>query len=230
MFNTKFKTNIKVLALGAHPDDVEIGAGGYLSRLRRELDAEINFGIMTYGLPYVNNSQEKRAKEAIEAVGILLGYDNETDTNQRVRFAYQKDCELHMHIHELIRIIEQWIEEIDPDLILTHAGCDLHDDHKQVFNATISAARDYHGDILIYQAPSTIPNEFSPNFFVEVMDEDFNRKVDAINKHSSQIGKRFMKQGYSDSISQAWSTFHRFPPKNKLEAFKVYQSFFICKK
>lgn len=226
MVFTKYKKQLKVLALGAHPDDVEIGCGGFLSKLRREFDAEVYIGIMTYGKPYAGDPIDGRAKEAIEAAQVLLGYDC-TEIEKKIRFGFQKDCELHKNIHELVRIIEHWLKEIEPDLLLTHDSGDLHHDHEEVFRATISAARDFHGDILVYQAPSTIPNEFSPNFFVEINEEDFERKVSAINKHSSQYGKRFVEQGYSARISQAWAAFHRLPPQKQLEAFKIYKSFLI---
>lgn len=227
MLNAKFKQEVTVLALGAHPDDIEIGAGGFLSRLKREFNADINFGIMTNGIVDSQKHESQRTNEAIHAARILLGYENATDISKNIRFAYQQDCELHKNIHELIRIIEHWITEIQPNVIFTHASADLHDDHKQVFNATISAARNYHGDIFIYQSPSTIPNEFTPNCFVEIQEEDFQRKVSAIKKHASQLGKHFMEPDYSDNIAQAWAVFNRLPSHKKLEAFRIYQSLFM---
>jgi LmbE family N-acetylglucosaminyl deacetylase len=41
--------NPAVLALGAYPDDVELGAGGLIARLIRQLDAEVHMAILTYG-------------------------------------------------------------------------------------------------------------------------------------------------------------------------------------
>ena len=224
MLITNNHNELKILALGAHPDDIEIGAGGFLSKLKN-VNAEVYFGIMTYGQPYSPDPLiNKRVIEAKKAACTLLDFEL-SELDSHVRFAYLRDCELHKNVHKLIRVIEQWIKEIEPNLILTHASGDLHDDHRQVFYATISAARDFHGDILMYQAPSTIPNEFSPNFYVEISEEEFQKKVKAINVHSTQHGKRFMEQGYSDSISKAWAAFHRFPAQTKLEAFNIYQSF-----
>ncbi|XOF32898.1 MAG: PIG-L deacetylase family protein [Candidatus Electrothrix sp. YB6] len=228
MFIASYPNELKVLALGAHPDDIEIGAGGFLAKLRREVRAEIYFGIMTYGQPYSPDPLiNTRADEAKKAACTLLELEL-SESKDYIRFAYLRDCELHKNVHKLIEVIEQWIKEIKPDLILTHASGDLHDDHRQVFYATLSAARDFHGDILLYQAPSTVPNEFAPNFYVEISEEGFQKKIEAINMHSSQHGKRFMEQGYSDSISEAWAAFHRLPPQTKLEAFKIYQSFLMA--
>ena len=227
MLISSYHNELKVLALGAHPDDIEIGAGGFLAKLRKEVNAQVYLGIMTHGQPYSPDPLiNKRVDEAKDAACTLLNLDPSEAINY-IRFAYLKDCELHKNVHELIKVIEQWIKEIEPNLILTHARGDLHDDHRQVFYATISAARDFHGDLLMYQAPSTIPNEFSPNFYVEVSEEEFKKKIEAINMHSSQHGKRFMEQGYSDSISKAWSAFHRLPAQTKLEAFNIYQSFMV---
>ncbi len=222
LFTCKANERIKVLAIGSHPDDIEIGAGGFLSRLQKEYDAEVHFGIMTYGTS-LELPTEKRIKEARAAAQILLGY-TENMLNKQIHLGLKKDCELHKDIHELIRIIETWLKTIRPNILLTHAKGDLHDDHRQVNKATLSAARDFHGDILTYQAPSTIPNEFSPNFFVELTDEEFTRKINAINCHSTQKGKWFMEQGFYEGMCNTWAMLHRLPTK-KLEAFGIYQAF-----
>jgi LmbE family N-acetylglucosaminyl deacetylase len=211
-----------LLAIGAHPDDIELGGGGSIHRLRSELDARVHFLVMTHGLQSWEASGEfdrdQRHQESIKAAQVL-GID-ECD----VTILSYQDCGLHRERHPLIREIERLIGSGDFDVVLTHAKGDTHNDHEIVCEATISATRAFHGTVLLYQAPSTIVSEFRPTLFVNLAPDDFEAKQRALREHVSQREKSFMAAEWPLWIARSWAAFLN-APTGLLEAFQVYKSF-----
>ncbi|MHC4174196.1 MAG: PIG-L deacetylase family protein [Planctomycetota bacterium] len=218
-----------VLAIGAHPDDVELGCGGFISRFVLDCRAKVHVAIMTYGTHHWQKGkvfqEDERAKEALRAVRILLGIATDRAAQKYLHLGGFKDCELANAGHALVAFVEDLIDLTRPDIILTHAPRDLHDDHRQTHHATLSAARGLHGTILFYQTASTIPNQFTPTFFVQLCQDEFDKKMLALEAHSSQRGKDFMSHTQITKIAEAWAGFHHMDGDTKLEAFALYQSF-----
>jgi LmbE family N-acetylglucosaminyl deacetylase len=219
----------RVLAIGAHPDDIEIGAGGYIHRLKQKCQAAVHYLILTEGLqgltlqPNGDGASQRRyeAQAAAEVLGIspdaveVLGYP---------------DCRLHEHGHALLREIERRLfdEQGIPkyDVVLTHCREDDHADHRILYESTVSAVRNFHGSVLFYQSPSVRPNGFRPTFFVRLDEADVARKYEAIYAHVSQRGRQFMTARRTHGLADNWAIFLRQPEGTFLEAFEVYKSFF----
>ena len=218
-----------VLSIGAHPDDIELGCGGFILRLVRDCKAKVHLAIMTYGTHHWQKGkvfqEDERAKEALQAVRILLGTATDKAAQEHLHLGGFKDCELANTGHALIAFLEDLIDLVKPDIILTHAPRDLHDDHRQTHNATLSAARGTHAAILFYQTASTIPNQLTPTFFVQLGEDELKKKILALGAHSSQRDKDFMSHTQVTKTAEAWAGFHHMDGDTKLEAFSVYQSF-----
>ena len=170
-----------VLAIGAHPDDIEFGCGATLLRLREE-------GATTYGLVLsvgerghdISAVSQLRIDEARAAAQVIELSD--------ITFHNFPDTQLHEH-KEAIRVaIEQALVRWQPDIIFTHNGHDVHTDHHTVFDATREAARGAY-TILCYENPNT-PPAFNPGYFIDVSDyiED---KISALARHKTQMGKSY---------------------------------------
>jgi LmbE family N-acetylglucosaminyl deacetylase len=218
-----------VLAIGAHPDDIEIGAGGLIHRLIRERNAVVHFLILTEGIQHRDPDQSyepsMRREESIKA-GISLGLPAEN-----IEVLKFPDCGLHAFNHDLIREIEGRVNlaarRVRPyDLILTHHGQDTHPDHREAHEATISALRYCSGLVLLYQAPSTKPNGFHPNFFVNLEPDAILQKDRALQAHHSQHGKDFMRVARTVGMAAGWATFHRSSAEY-VEAFEIYKAFWM---
>jgi LmbE family N-acetylglucosaminyl deacetylase len=219
----------RVLAIGAHPNDVELGAGGFIHRLATRCGATVHYLILTAGVQGLPNRSptaalERRA-EAHNAADLL-----QTQPRINVELLSYPDCQLHECGHELIREIEKRLYDEQGgcafDAILTHAAEDTHADHRAAHEATLSAVRDFHGTVLMYQAPSTKPNGFRPTFFVKLEQEDIDQKNLAIMAHVSQRHRSYMTVSRAGGMADNWSIFLRQPKGTYLEAFEVYKSYF----
>lgn len=169
----------RILAIGAHPDDIEIAAGAALAKMR-DTGYHISGLVMTYGEQ--GGDAEIRPHEA-EQGAQFLGLD-------QVEVYHFTDTHLESDSVEITRAIEKAIMREKPDIILTHSEHDLHQDHQAVFHATLRATRNYPATILCYESPS-ITQDFHPTYFVDVCDY-VDVKVEAIRQHWDQKGKPYM--------------------------------------
>jgi LmbE family N-acetylglucosaminyl deacetylase len=163
-----------VLAIGAHPDDVEIGAGGTLAAHAAAGDV---LAILTLSWGAVGGDMEQRARESQEAADVI---------GARL---YLKDLE-DTHISEgnpTIALIEQVIAEVAPTVIYTHSVHDLHQDHRSVHRAAMVAGRRV-SRVYCYQSPSATI-DYRPTHFVTV-DDYLGRKLKLIDAFGSQAGIR----------------------------------------
>ncbi|MCL4854076.1 MAG: PIG-L family deacetylase [Bryobacteraceae bacterium] len=222
---------LRVLAIGAHPDDIEIGAGGFIARLVRDVSAHVDFLVLTHGLQgpqlgqlYSRTQRTSETQKAADQLGI-------TGKGGKVYFLsdeHYKDCRLHEVGHDLIKQIEQRVFANDDqqyDLVLSHAADDSHQDHCQAHESTVSALREFRGTLLLYQAPSTKPHKFHPTFFVTLDDDAIYRKDIALMCHISQRDKPELTGIVrTQGMAKTWALFLRLPAAF-LEAFEVYKSF-----
>jgi LmbE family N-acetylglucosaminyl deacetylase len=216
----------RVLAIGAHPDDIELGCGGFIRRLFQADAARIRFFILSRGLqhpvPGRTFSPGKRiqeAEDAAEVLGVPAG---------EVRLEQFEDCKLHLSLHAIIQELE--LEIVGPDgepnfdLVLTHAGVDTHFDHETTCKATLAATRSFHGTLLLYQSVSTEPTAFRPNYFVSLDSETIEIKQEALRCHESQRDKPFMQLVRTEGMAKSWGVFHRRPDAF-FEAFELHKSY-----
>jgi len=173
--------NQVVLAIGAHPDDIEFGAGATLLHYREQ-------GCRTYGLVLTNgergngndgetDSRTREARQSAQVIALL-----------ELRLLSFPDTRLHICKADVRRVIESALRELSPDVILTHTPHDVHSDHKTVFEVTREAARGAY-TILCYENPNT-PPEFKPDYFVDVSDY-LDDKIKALARHKTQSQKPY---------------------------------------
>lgn len=170
----------RILAIGAHPDDIEIAAGATLAKLH-------DGGHYIYGLVLTQGEYggdaSVRPKEARNGAR-FLGLDD-------IKIMSYSDGCLKEEWYELIKTIEGTIGEVRPDIILTHSAHDIHQDHQAVHEATLRAGRS-QCTILCYESPSASP-DFVPTLFVNVADY-VNIKINAVAAHWDQKEKPYMKE------------------------------------
>ncbi len=231
MFLLPTQQPLRVLAIGAHPDDIEIGAGGFIARLVRDISARVDYLILTHGLQtprfgefYRPIERAQETRRAAEQLGI-------PNTGGAVEFLPEehfKDCKLHEVGHDLIQQIERRVfvdGEQKYDLVLSHAANDSHQDHCQAHESTITALRNFRGTLLLYQSPSTKPHRFHPTFFVTLDEDAMSKKDLALMAHISQRDKPELTGILrTQGMAKTWALFLRCPSLF-LEAFEVNKSF-----
>lgn len=162
---------MKILAIGAHPDDIEFGCGGTLISLREKCDAELSMLVMTKGerFRYGETSREKEQVEASKVIGADF------------RMLDMKDTCLDMR--ECIDAIEDALGTIQPTHVFTPYGEDTHQDHRTLALATESAMRNNY-NLLYYECIS------SKGLFPMIMssiEDTIEKKCHALEKHESQL-------------------------------------------
>ncbi|MDG6902806.1 MAG: PIG-L family deacetylase [Nitrososphaerota archaeon] len=168
---------MEILAIGAHPDDVELGTGGLLIKAARR-----GHGVHIYtatrgsagGDPMARVIEAQKSAKLIGAKNLWL--DDLPDTRLREGI-------------DLISRIESRIDMIHPDLILTHHVRDVHHDHRTLALATIEAAR-YESNILAYEIPLT--RDFEPRTLFDISDT-IDDKVELVNTFASQREKIYTR-------------------------------------
>ena len=162
---------MKILAIGSHPDDIEIGCGGTLALLG-DAGCEINLFIMTDGgESRVVSLRKKEQKCSAE----ILGAAN-------IRYASLPDTNIHLSFRKAVDLIEVELRRVEPDYIFTHHKIDTHQDHRTVYEATVSACR-RRPNILCYESLST--EEFYPNVLVDISDF-IDKKIESVSAHVLQ--------------------------------------------
>ncbi|MBH1965375.1 MAG: PIG-L family deacetylase [Comamonadaceae bacterium] len=162
-----------VLAVGAHPDDVEIGCGGALARHHSRGDEVI---ILTLSRGTNGGDAVVRTAEAQRAAALL---------GARLEIGELPDARISEGL-ETIGLIEEVVRAVSPTHVYTHSRHDAHQDHRNTHLASIVGARDIP-NVYCYQAPSSTI-EFRPNLFIDISSH-IGTKVDAIAAYHSQVSR-----------------------------------------
>ncbi len=164
---------MNILAIGAHPDDLEIGCGATLYKYAKH-GHKVHAMIMSDGA-LGGDSSVRRAEQARS--NEILGIEN-------VFWGGYRDTEIPLN-KEVISMIEANIKQVQPVFIFVNFHHDTHQDHRNLATATISATR-YIKNVLFYEVPTT--HDFSPSIFVNISNE-MDKKVEALLAHESQVMK-----------------------------------------
>jgi LmbE family N-acetylglucosaminyl deacetylase len=145
----------RLLLLGAHCDDIEIGCGATILRLLAEHpNLSVDWAVFSSG--------EERAREAnASAERFLAGAKEKRVRLRSFRNGYFPDAWA-----DIKDEFEALKSEVEPDLIFTHYHADLHQDHRTISELTWNTFRNHL--ILEYEIPKYDPDMGSPNFFVPV--------------------------------------------------------------
>jgi LmbE family N-acetylglucosaminyl deacetylase len=168
---------LKLLCLGAHADDIEIGCGGTVLRLAAEVrDLVVRWIVFSGAGP--------REVEARSSAASFL----ENITEKQIEVLQFRDGYFPLQGADIKDRFEAIKCEFDPSLILTHWQGDAHQDHQLVAQLTRNTFRDHL--ILEYEIPKYDGDLGNPNFFVPLTRAQFRRKIEAIGHHfSSQRGR-----------------------------------------
>jgi LmbE family N-acetylglucosaminyl deacetylase len=168
----------RVLAIGCHADDVEIGCGGTILGLTRgRTDLEVTWVVL--------GAHGDRAAEArASAEEFLSGAARSEVVVHGFRDAF-------MPYHgERVKEAFEELKRVGPDLVLTHTRDDRHQDHRLACELTWNTFRDHL--ILEYEVPKWDGDLGRPNVYVPLDDALVERKLELVLRHfSTQAGKHW---------------------------------------
>jgi LmbE family N-acetylglucosaminyl deacetylase len=167
----------RILALGAHPDDIEIGCGGTILRLVAEHSSlEVSWVVFS-------STPERTAEARASAAAFLAGV-----RTTKVVIRDYRDGFLPYSGSAVKDEFEALKREFSPDLVFTHYREDRHQDHRLISDLTWNTWRDHF--ILEYEIPKYDGDFGSPNFFASLPTLTLDRKIGLLLEHfPSQGGK-----------------------------------------
>jgi len=183
MFDTDKK--LKILAIGAHGDDIELACGGTLAKAL-EHNHEVEMVLVTGNDSSDHNDVAIRmdgvARQEAKAAAKVLG------VSKLHILGYQDTCV--PYSADLVAKLDEIIGEFKPDIVFTHFVFDTHQDHIRTAHSTISAAR-RQNTILLYEPINPSGQgymPFRPQVYVDIT-QTIDKKVNSLKAHQSQYDK-----------------------------------------
>lgn len=196
-----------ILAIGAHPDDIEISCLGTLLKLHND-GSKINTIICSYGSMNDPSSTKERISESRESLSCI----------ENLNFDYFDQKGIDLTSYELLsEKIRQKIISIKPNLIFVHDKNDTHQEHRLVNEIVLTASRRINTSILQFNSPSSSLN-FKPDIFIDITDfVDIKHK--ALRSHKSQLHHDYFTEDYINQFHKNY--FAKMHSINAVEQFRI---------
>jgi LmbE family N-acetylglucosaminyl deacetylase/CheY-like chemotaxis protein len=181
-----------VLAVGAHPDDVELGVGGILAAHRQAGDTVVILTMSRGGKGGEPGDRQAESMRSAELLGARLFLEDLVDTEIT-------------NTGPTIAIIERVFRQVNPSIVYTHSIHDRHQDHRAVHEATLVATRTVD-TVACYQSPSATV-DFRPSRFVSI-DGFTQQKLELLACFDSQAGiRKYLEPDFVLASARYWSRF-----------------------
>ena len=197
---------MNILAIGAHPDDIEFGCGGTLIKYAQK-GHNIYFLVLTTG--GIGGDPKIRKKEQEDAAKFMKA--------KQVFWGDFQDTELTIN-KTLISTVEDVINKIKPHIVFFNYIDDTHQDHRVIAQASASATR-YIKEVLYYEVPTS--QNFQPDIFVDIANV-LNKKLELLRIHTSQVDRTKVENLTILESAQSCAIFRGYQGRVKYaEGFKA---------
>lgn len=179
---------MKVVSVGAHPDDIELGMGGTLAKhTARGDDAQIILCTLG-GVSGDPRQREEEARKGAQVLGI-----------KKLHILDYPVSKLNKPSIEFEKIIKKVVEEINPQRIYTHSPFDYHQVHIAISKAVSNGAKEVN-QILFYEYISSTTPNFIPNAYVDIT-KYIDLKIKSASQHKSQSVRLYIKPNVIRSLA-----------------------------
>ena len=188
------------MVVAAHPDDELIGLGATMHKLIKEEAVIAHVVILGEGITSRSDTRDpEKWKKVLEehhanmnAAGTHIGYKSINSYNF-------SDNRFDSHaLLDIVKVVEKEKEEFKPDIIFTHNAGDLNVDHRYTFQAVMTATRPMADEkvkaVICFETNSATdwqysrhPEQFHPNLYIEINEEDLQAKIDALAEYKFEI-------------------------------------------
>jgi len=203
---------MKVISIGSHPDDVEIGMAGTIAKHSDKGD-EVKIIICTLG---GESGHHKERKEEAHNAARILG----ANTLEILDYPVYK---LNNPTLEFTNIIKKKIEEFSPDRIYTHSPFDHHQVHVGVSTSVSKATNDVK-QVLFFETISSTTTDFRPNAFVDITNH-IEQKIKSLKAHKTQSNRFYIQPGITRSLANSRYVWGKVgsDPNGLAEAFTIHK-------
>lgn len=188
----------KILVIAAHPDDEVLGCGATMAKHSLKGD-KVNVVILSEGITSRDNqhNREKYSQELSELAKSAQKANNILGVSSLSLHNFPDNRMDSIDRLDIIKIVEEFLKQYEPEIIYTHHAGDLNIDHRLIHEAVVTACRPvpfYPVKMLLFfevpsstewQMPGLAPY-FTPNWFVNVSDT-LNLKLKALEAYSSEM-------------------------------------------
>ena len=197
---------MNILAIGAHPDDIELGCGGTLLKVVQKGHPVYMYTLTRGG---ASGKVIRRSNELVDSAKSIGATTLWIDDYEDSKVYLTK---------ELINSIEFFIRKSKADVIYTHPLRDNHHDHRAIAEATIEAGR-FTPTIFGYENPST--RNFFPSMYYDITDV-IQSKINLLKLYGSQHSKQFLSTEAVKGLSEYRAFQSRLDSRiRNMEAFEV---------
>jgi LmbE family N-acetylglucosaminyl deacetylase len=199
---------LNLLALGAHPDDIEYGCGGTFLKFAKHGE-NIFYLVLTKGEfggnPKIRQREQEKAMRLLGVKKIFWGGYKDTELpNERI----------------IITFIDEVIKVVKPEEVYVNYIDDIHQDHRTLAECALAASR-YIKKVLFYEDYTS--NNFVPDIFVDIEDV-LEEKKKLIQVYSSQVTKAYPSKLDMVESVKAIANFRGFQGKVKYaEGFRAFR-------
>ncbi len=177
----------KILFLGAHPDDIELGCGAFLHHIVKQTDVLC----VTLSDNQKNPDLKKVKDEHFNAMKVLGVPEDKIILGPFTTRVFPDARQ------EILEYFLKLRKDFQPDLIFTHSKQDVHQDHNTM---TDEALRAFRGITVLGFDVVRSSYGFFPHFLVEVSEEDVNKKIEALAQYETYRDKYYFNSELTRSI------------------------------
>lgn len=205
----------RVLFLGAHPDDIELGCGALIHHISRISEVHC----VTFSDNQKNPLLKNVVDEQYQSMAVL-GVPRE----RAIYGPFSTRVFPHSR-QEILEYLLRLREEIKPELIFVHSKQDIHQDH---LTMTEEALRAYRGITLLGYDVVRSSYGFFPHFLVEVTEEDVTAKIEALGKYATYRDRYYFDPDLTRAIMVRHGALAERPFAEGFDILRIVGKFEIC--
>ena len=206
----------KVCFVGAHPDDIELGAGAFIANIQNKAELLC----VTLSDNQKNPQLQHLVDEHYRSMAVL-GVKREQVRLEA--FVTRRFPEVRQ---EILEYLYQLNRDFQPDIVFTHTRADIHQDHQQT---TEEVLRAFRGTTVLGFDSLRSSYGFFPHFLAEVTEADAERKIDALMQYSTYRERYYFEPAVLRATLIRHGALAERPYAEGFDILRIVGNFDLCK-
>ncbi|WP_254434316.1 PIG-L deacetylase family protein [Halobacillus sp. Marseille-Q1614] len=189
---------MNILVIAAHPDDEILGCGATMAKHVKDGD-QVYVAILAEGITSRDKTRNRsKNEEELEKLAREANKANQVIGVTELKLYDFPDNRMDsIPLLDIIKVVEELIDQYQPDIVYTHHIGDVNTDHRHIHQAVITACRPIPNkhkvrELLFFEVTSSTEwqpieaNAFTPNWFVDVSDT-IDLKLNALEQYNNEM-------------------------------------------